>query len=236
VFPFFRVSFWPLRRQCAAGVPAAGRSPQELRDVKENGPTLSAGPVDATSGNACLFRFQIGEPVAQAFDVADSPYPRASAIGDPRAMGLDEQALRSTTAASGSAHRHPHDNDAGSFRQRREETMADKRPAYVIAEVEITDSAVFQDYVARAVPTLAAANARIIAHGTPCCGTGIFCANVDATVSGARRDAWRAGWLAHRRLGHYMSSDVQQDSGQGLPRSPACPRAKTLRQQQDLGH
>jgi uncharacterized protein (DUF1330 family) len=31
--------------------------------------------------------------------------------------------------------------------------MADKRPAYVIAEVEITDPAVFQDYVAKAVPT-----------------------------------------------------------------------------------
>jgi uncharacterized protein (DUF1330 family) len=43
--------------------------------------------------------------------------------------------------------------------------MADKRPAYVIAEVEITDSAVFQEYVAKAVPTLAAANARIIARG-----------------------------------------------------------------------
>jgi len=38
--------------------------------------------------------------------------------------------------------------------------MAGKRPAYVIAEVEITDAAVFQEYVSKAVPTLAAANAR----------------------------------------------------------------------------
>lgn len=32
--------------------------------------------------------------------------------------------------------------------------MADKRPAYVIAEVEVTDATAFADYVARAVPTL----------------------------------------------------------------------------------
>ena len=42
--------------------------------------------------------------------------------------------------------------------------MAGKKPAYVIAEVEITDAAVFQEYVAKAVPTLAASNARIIAR------------------------------------------------------------------------
>ena len=45
--------------------------------------------------------------------------------------------------------------------------MAGKRPAYVIAEVEITDAAVFQEYVSKAVPTLSAANARMIARGKP---------------------------------------------------------------------
>jgi len=45
--------------------------------------------------------------------------------------------------------------------------MAGNRPAYVIAEVEITDAAVFQEYVSKAVPTLAAANARIIARSKP---------------------------------------------------------------------
>ena len=40
--------------------------------------------------------------------------------------------------------------------------MPDKRPAYVIAEVEVTDPAVFQDYVAKAGPTLAGYNARLI--------------------------------------------------------------------------
>jgi uncharacterized protein (DUF1330 family) len=49
----------------------------------------------------------------------------------------------------------------------RERDMAGKRPAYVIAEVEITDAAVFQEYVSKAVPTLAAANARIIARSKP---------------------------------------------------------------------
>src|SRR5215471_14229071 len=43
----------------------------------------------------------------------------------------------------------------------REEAM----PAYVIAEVEVTDPATFQDYVARAVPTLAAYNGRLIVRG-----------------------------------------------------------------------
>jgi uncharacterized protein (DUF1330 family) len=43
--------------------------------------------------------------------------------------------------------------------------MADKRPAYVIAEVEVTDAAVFQDYVSKAVPTLAPYNARFIVRG-----------------------------------------------------------------------
>ena len=45
--------------------------------------------------------------------------------------------------------------------------MAGKRSAYVIAEVEITDAAVFQEYVSKAVPTLATANARIIARSKP---------------------------------------------------------------------
>ena len=45
--------------------------------------------------------------------------------------------------------------------------MARKRRAYVIAEVEITDVAVFQEYVSKAVPTLAAANAHIIARSKP---------------------------------------------------------------------
>ena len=45
--------------------------------------------------------------------------------------------------------------------------MQGKRPAYVIAEVEVTDPAVFQEYVAKAVPTLAAYNARMIVRGKP---------------------------------------------------------------------
>ena len=44
--------------------------------------------------------------------------------------------------------------------------MAEK-PAYVIAEVEITDPAAFQEYVAKAVPTLAEYNARLIARSHP---------------------------------------------------------------------
>ena len=40
--------------------------------------------------------------------------------------------------------------------------MPDKCPAYVIAEVEVTDPAGFQDYVAKAVPTLAGYNARLM--------------------------------------------------------------------------
>lgn len=42
--------------------------------------------------------------------------------------------------------------------------MADKRPAYVIAEVEITDPANFRDYVAKAMPTLAGASAQLLAR------------------------------------------------------------------------
>lgn len=45
--------------------------------------------------------------------------------------------------------------------------MADKRPAYVIAEVEITDPDAFQAYVAEAVPTLAPFGGRIIANAAP---------------------------------------------------------------------
>ncbi|HVH80293.1 MAG TPA: DUF1330 domain-containing protein [Stellaceae bacterium] len=37
--------------------------------------------------------------------------------------------------------------------------------AYVIAEVEITDPAAFQDYVAKAVPTLAEYNGRFVVRG-----------------------------------------------------------------------
>jgi uncharacterized protein (DUF1330 family) len=40
-----------------------------------------------------------------------------------------------------------------------------KRPAYVVVEVEVTDPAVFQEYVAKANPTLAAYNARMIICG-----------------------------------------------------------------------
>jgi len=40
----------------------------------------------------------------------------------------------------------------------------EKRPAYIIAEVEITDPAAFNDYVAKAVPTLGAYNARLVAR------------------------------------------------------------------------
>jgi uncharacterized protein (DUF1330 family) len=40
-------------------------------------------------------------------------------------------------------------------------------PAYIIAEVEVTDPAVFSEYVAKAGPTLAAYNARLIVRGKP---------------------------------------------------------------------
>jgi uncharacterized protein (DUF1330 family) len=40
--------------------------------------------------------------------------------------------------------------------------MPDKKPAYVIAEVEITDPTGFADYVAKAVPTLGEYNAKLI--------------------------------------------------------------------------
>ena len=49
----------------------------------------------------------------------------------------------------------------------KEEVIQGKRPAYIIAEVEVTDPAVFQDYVATAGPTLAAYNARLIVRGKP---------------------------------------------------------------------
>jgi len=45
--------------------------------------------------------------------------------------------------------------------------MPDKRPAYVIAEVEITDPAGFQGYVAKAMPTLAGYNARLMVRSKP---------------------------------------------------------------------
>ena len=50
--------------------------------------------------------------------------------------------------------------------------MADKRPAFVIAEVEITDPAAFQAYVAEAVPTLAPYGGRIVANAAPDCKEG----------------------------------------------------------------
>ncbi|MFI4949052.1 MAG: DUF1330 domain-containing protein [Alphaproteobacteria bacterium] len=40
-----------------------------------------------------------------------------------------------------------------------------KTPAYVIAEVEVTDPATFGDYAAKAGPTLAAYNARLLTRG-----------------------------------------------------------------------
>jgi uncharacterized protein (DUF1330 family) len=43
--------------------------------------------------------------------------------------------------------------------------MENAMPAYLIAEVEITDPATFQEYVAKAGPTLAAASARLLANG-----------------------------------------------------------------------
>ncbi len=43
--------------------------------------------------------------------------------------------------------------------------MQGKTPAYVIAEVEVTDPAVFRDYAAKAGATLAAYNARLITRG-----------------------------------------------------------------------
>ena len=45
--------------------------------------------------------------------------------------------------------------------------MTTQKPAYVIAEVEITDPAVFQDYLAQAIPTLAPYNARLIVRAKP---------------------------------------------------------------------
>jgi uncharacterized protein (DUF1330 family) len=43
--------------------------------------------------------------------------------------------------------------------------MPGKRPAYLIAEVEVTDSTVFKEYVEKATPTLAPYNARLIVRG-----------------------------------------------------------------------
>jgi Domain of unknown function (DUF1330) len=45
--------------------------------------------------------------------------------------------------------------------------MPGKTPAYVIAEVEVIDPAVFGEYAAKAGPTLAAYNARMIVRGKP---------------------------------------------------------------------
>jgi uncharacterized protein (DUF1330 family) len=42
--------------------------------------------------------------------------------------------------------------------------MTDKKPAYVIAEVEVTDAAAFADYVAKAVPTLGPHKAQFLAR------------------------------------------------------------------------
>ena len=42
--------------------------------------------------------------------------------------------------------------------------MPDKKPAYVIAEVEVTDPAGFQDYVAKAIPTLTPHKAQFLAR------------------------------------------------------------------------
>jgi len=42
--------------------------------------------------------------------------------------------------------------------------MPDKKPAYIIAEVEITDPAAFADYVAKAGPTLAGTSAKLLAR------------------------------------------------------------------------
>jgi uncharacterized protein (DUF1330 family) len=42
--------------------------------------------------------------------------------------------------------------------------MPENRPAYVIAEVEVTDAAAFQDYVAKAVPTLGPHKAQFLAR------------------------------------------------------------------------
>jgi uncharacterized protein (DUF1330 family) len=45
--------------------------------------------------------------------------------------------------------------------------MPDKKPAYVIAEVEVTDPAGFQDYVTKAMPTLAGTSARLLTRSNP---------------------------------------------------------------------
>ena len=42
--------------------------------------------------------------------------------------------------------------------------MPDKKPAYVIAEVEVTDLAAMQEYVAKAVPTLGPHKAQFLAR------------------------------------------------------------------------
>lgn len=42
--------------------------------------------------------------------------------------------------------------------------MPDKKPAYVIAEVEVTDPVAFADYVAKAVPTLGPTCAQFLAR------------------------------------------------------------------------
>jgi len=67
-----------------------------------------------------------------------------------------------------SPHQHMRDRGARFVVSKiRERDTAGRRPAYVLAEIEITDAAVFQEYVSNAVPTLAAANARIITRSKP---------------------------------------------------------------------
>jgi uncharacterized protein (DUF1330 family) len=43
--------------------------------------------------------------------------------------------------------------------------MPGKRPAYLIAEVEVTDPAGFNEYVEKVLPSLSPYNARLIARG-----------------------------------------------------------------------
>jgi uncharacterized protein (DUF1330 family) len=42
--------------------------------------------------------------------------------------------------------------------------MPDKKPAYVIAEVEVTDMAAMEEYIAKAVPTLGPHKAQFLAR------------------------------------------------------------------------
>ena len=85
--------------------------------------------------------------------------------------------------------------------------MAGKRPAYVVAEVEITDAAVFQEYVSKAVPTLAPANGRIIARNKPHSKEGTAPVGEIVIVAFESLEALRP--LGMEQRGHHDGDDLE---------------------------